>query len=345
MHLLKLVHDKLPTNYNKAKYQPWISPVCHFCNQLETFNHLCLSNCNDRSITFRKTFTEKLKHYFRQTNAPTEFQTLFLDAVHKWYNGTEPHHTTNDRDAKTPTSLRQSQIGWNQMFKGFFTKAWRERLVKASRTDRLLQWYMQNDDDDTDPYEDSTDSIADTDLSLEYQHKGCTQNHGIIEATAFLSGIIKLLWVEMGTLWTTHLHHIHQSEATISKTTKVTELQAQIRAIHQLQGQTLAEHRTRYFFSNVEQYIVKATVRQMAKYIDRYRPVILHSVRQATKIATNSPPITTFQGFTPKTTTTLHMNHPAMEEEPHRKHTWMCILLTQRITTYFKKTKPTNPPP
>ena len=82
------------------------------------------------------------------------------------------------------------------MIKGFFTHAWRESLVRAIRTERLSQWCAQNDEDDTDvPYEDSNDSIADTDFSIDYQHKGNTQNHNIIKATAFLSGIINIMWV------------------------------------------------------------------------------------------------------------------------------------------------------
>ena len=346
VHLLKLVYDKLPTNSNKAKYQPWISPKCHFCDQPETFTHLCRSKCNKRSITFQTNLTTKLQEYLQQANAPQDFQTQFLEAIHQWYSDTNPKNPTHGMSSNTPSTQRQAHIGWNHMLKGFLTKAWREQLIKEIRTNRLLHWCTQNDDTHTnDPHNRPIDAPDEPDFHITFPRGAPANSYSTIEATALISGIIKLIWAEMSTLWTAHLQYIHQYEASIALSAKATELKVQIRALHQMKTKSLAEHRTRYFFSDVEQYLAKATARQMATYVDRYRPAILHSVRRATKIATNSPILTTFQGFTLKTPTKSHANHPAMEEEPHRKHTRMRFAVPQSITTYFQRNKKKKPPP
>jgi len=288
----------------------------------------------------------KLQEYLQQTNAPTDFQTRFLEAIHQWYSDTNPKHPIHGTSSNTPTTQRQAHIGWNQMLKGFLTKAWREQLIKEIRTNRLLHWCTQNDDTHTnDPHNRPIDAPDEPDFHITFPRGAPANSYSTIEATALISGIIKLIWAEMSTLWTAHLQYIHQYEASIALSAKATELKVQIRALHQMKTKSLAEHRTRYFFSDVEQYLAKATARQMATYVDRYRPAILHSVRRATKIATNSPILTTFQGFTLKTPTKSHANHPAMEEEPHRKHTRMRFAVPQSITTYFQRNKKKKPPP
>ena len=52
VQLLKIVHDKLPTNLLRSRYNPSIRPHCHFCCHPETLDHLCISKCNERSIQF-----------------------------------------------------------------------------------------------------------------------------------------------------------------------------------------------------------------------------------------------------------------------------------------------------
>ena len=97
----------------------------------------------------------------------------------------------------------------------------------------------------------------------------------------------------MTKLWTDHTTHIHDHN-TFSSPIKSQDLQRQIRALHSLKPKVLAVHRDRYFFNNVEDYLLKATPGQMTRYIDRYQPVILHSLRQASKVSTAAHPTTSF---------------------------------------------------
>ena len=62
--LLKMVHDKLPTNYYKAKRSPNISAKCHFCSENETFHHLCTTSCNPDPNNFDKMYSSRLPHTF-----------------------------------------------------------------------------------------------------------------------------------------------------------------------------------------------------------------------------------------------------------------------------------------
>ena len=138
-----------------------------------------------------------------------------------------------------------------------------------------------------------------------------------------------------------HLDHIHRNTQP-SLNDKHIELCNHIRLLHNLKEKTLAAHRDRYFFGNVEEYLQRATSNQMHNYITRYRPVILNSIRQATKTATHSMTITSFPGFV-RTSNTTRSTHVSQEETPHRKHTRLRTL-TRRITTFFRrKPSPCHP--
>jgi hypothetical protein len=143
----------------------------------------------------------------------------------------------------------------------------------------------------------------------------------------------------MAELWGNHTSQVHALVSRSSRAHRL-ELQAQIRAIHTLRTKTLAAHQDQYFYTDVEQYLDQATESQMQRYIDRYRPVIMNSIRQATKIATNSQLITSFfprKNESPRTQN--WMIHQAQEEPPHRKHTRRRINFPTRITDFFSKVK------
>jgi hypothetical protein len=154
-----------------------------------------------------------------------------------------------------------------------------------------------------------------------------------------LSRLIRLIWKHMGTLWRDHTSFIHASENRQSPVHRQ-DLQDQIRALHSMKAQTLSAHRDQYFFPDVNDFLTQATNLQMQRYISRYRPVILNSIKQATKVATTGPSITTFFQRLHHVQPQRTPLHPTQEEPMHRKHTRRRIPLLRRITAFFRPAHP-----
>ena len=129
VHLMKLVHDKLPTNYIKSRYQSWTSARCHFCEHPETFEHLCLSPCNPRSEEFRTNLTNTANHFFLRTNTSKLFAQCFHAAMQAWLHSNDPQYTPQ---WPGPLDLFHAQktIGWHLMFRGFLTRQWKQTTAR-----------------------------------------------------------------------------------------------------------------------------------------------------------------------------------------------------------------------
>ena len=104
----------------------------------------------------------------------------------------------------------------------------------------------------------------------------------------------------------------------------------------------MAAHRDRYFLTDVDNYAETATVSQMRRYVSRYKPVILNSLKQASKTATQALRIPQFFSVIHKhCDPQLHLNPIGHEEPPHRKHTKIRNLVVQKISGFFPpKPKP-----
>ena len=60
VHLLKLVHDQLPFRTHTARFQPWTTSHCHYCDHPDTMDHLQCSDCNPTSGPFREQLKSRL---------------------------------------------------------------------------------------------------------------------------------------------------------------------------------------------------------------------------------------------------------------------------------------------
>jgi hypothetical protein len=237
-----------------------------------------------------------------------------------------------------PRSLLQEQqaIGWKQMFRGFFSLKWSQHLQFCIREDMNSQWCERNLGPD-----DNNEGLGEFVVHFE-EAVGDSPATAWRDAHQQLAGLIKVIWAELGDLWRKHNEFIHQDGLSHHNSMQL-DLCNHIRYLHKFKEKTLAAHRDKYFFPNVESYLQGATPRQMQQYIAQYRPVILNSIRQATNLATQALTIPQFPGFTviSNSTRTLHVSQ---EEAQHRKHTRLRNLLPSRITTYFKKkTRPATP--
>lgn len=335
IHLMKLVHDKLPTNMTKSRYHPFTAAHCHFCPAPETFNHLCTSTCNIRSLEFRNQILQELNDILSD-KTPRQFAKTFLSALHNWLDGST-HQGTTSWDGPDQLRLQQERIGWQQMFKGYFTKSWSAYLRRTIKAHQVQKWLHHNEITKFTRGTDSTNVVFNPYHPDKFLYRP-------IAAHRILSSIIRKIWSLMGKLWRDHTTHIHAS-ITRSSPGHRQELQAQIRALHSLKDQTLAVHRDQYFYPSVEQFLDQATNIQMRRYLSRYRPVILHSVGQADKIATNATPITQF--FARRHTPPIRppLLHPAQEEPIHRKHARRRIPLIRTITEFFTRLIPPDTAP
>jgi hypothetical protein len=83
VHLLKLVHDKLPMQQQVARYQEWTNPTCHYCSAPDTMDHFQLSVCNPASIKFREEIIQSLRTYL-QNRTSEMFTPVFVGMVDQW---------------------------------------------------------------------------------------------------------------------------------------------------------------------------------------------------------------------------------------------------------------------
>ena len=339
-NLMKLIHDKLPTNKLKSKYSPSVGPTCHFCQQEDTFDHLCTTSCNPRSIAFRNSLKEEIMNYFKKTSTPKIFQERYLAAWTHWINLDATSDTTMNQHNET-LSRSQTKIGWQQMFRGFLSKRWRRMLINAFQHERLKLWCTINEQGTVPPKE-----IEIGYRPMNHHERRMEKIHNVhrkLHPTKYLAGLINITWKHMGNLWQEHTRFIHDGPP-LQSPVKRQELLHMIRTLHHARPKTMAAHQDRYFFADVEQYVTKASNLQMHRYIERYRPVILKSIQQAEKIATQAPKITQFFQSIRRSPRGQN-NNPDNEEPKHRKHTRIRTPLTQKITAFFTKITTPAPPP
>lgn len=337
VHLLKLVHDLLPTRHHVSKFQPWTDPSCHYCTEHETIDHIQLSQCNSISQQFQHDLTDAVRHYFQRNHAPDAFQQVFFSALLRWFNPVTASDPAVPDEHISHLFLSQSTIGWRFMTRGFLSIKWRELYQKSLLEN---QWGVhdsstsQDPDENDDNCEDSDNDLGELDIeSISTDHESTpnlmllgdntSASHKTSDPIIFMAGLIKTMWLELGTLWKHHLQKIHQSQEASTSPVQLADLKAKVRVLHQQRPKVLATHRDRYFHDDLERFLENATLRQLQSYIAHYQPAILSSIRSASMSQfdpTNSDPVTNL-------TTHEHLTqHPALEEASHRKRNRLRIL-------------------
>ena len=141
-----------------------------------------------------------------------------------------------------------------------------------------------------------------------------TDNHTYLEdKTDVIPGLIKLLWTAQFEFWTSHLSSINQRQDNVYQDhhhEKLLQYKLRIRLLHSQRHLCLPGHRDIYFFSDVEEYLHKATGTQMRNYLHQYEQVINQSIKAA-----KSQPLRTllsFPGF--------NRVRPMERSQPHFQH-------------------------
>ena len=297
-HLLKLVHDQLPTQKHKSYSANWVSSKCRYCDQPETFEHL-MKCSNPRAQTFRQHLPNAVLAHCNKYVVPRIFTSLLVQSLRDWL-----HDRTPFTDIETPTHFHtvihsQSTIGWHLLARGFISTEWM-RFLEIELTRRTI-----------------TD---------EPKKK--------LDVHNFMSGLLKTMWKSMSEYWSLHCEFVHRKDpsATITPTQ---ELHAKIRRLYTLRNDVLAAHRSQYFPDDLETFLTSSTQHQLRTYILNYEPVIYASIKRSKKLSSTS--VLSF-GFTrqrvlPSTPwqTTTNVNR---ETPTHHKHSrWRA---TDRVVDLFR---------
>lgn len=163
-----------------------------------------------------------------------------------------------------------------------------------------------------------------------------------IKRLKFFVRLQHIIWENMIELWRNHLQAVHGEKPNTSPD-RCQELVAQINDLHRMRSLTLAAHRDSYFHESVEDYTAQATNSQMHKYLQRYRPVVLNSMKTAQRHITTAISIRRF--FLPRSTPAQQMIAQREDEEHHHhKHTRIRTSTTPRITAFFPVIQPKPTP-
>ena len=119
VHLLKLVHDKLPMRKQVGRHRGWIKPECYYCAMPDTLDHLQKSHCNPASIQFRDDIKRSVREYMIKHQCPTKFTQQFLSVLEWWLTSTNTGYSST-----TATWISQEAIGWRLLTQGFLTRQW-----------------------------------------------------------------------------------------------------------------------------------------------------------------------------------------------------------------------------
>jgi hypothetical protein len=99
------------------------------------------------------------------------------------------------------------------------------------------------------------------------------------DVTTILSGMIKILWSELGTcglsIWTWLIHE--KANNTRISPVSLEAMGNRVRMVHSLKERTFPIH-SHYFHDDIEGYLQDATLQSMTTYVDHYYPVIQASL-------------------------------------------------------------------
>jgi len=301
VHLVKLIHDQLPTRHRVHRYQPWVPPHCHYCDSTETFYHLQTCSHHPVSSQFRTTLVDHVAAYFKSFDIPIRFQSVFLHSLDLCL-----HPATEVPSLFRAVEFAQQSIGLHLITRGFLSLQWRHLLKE---TIRESQWTTTTGPKDSplDPHAATSDSADDTEPEtydptaaimestrtvvarsrdfdrLVQDSAAEAREHRQLAPTIFFAGLIKLLWSDLGQLWLDHLKEVHKPDEAhpTSKHSLETRnnLQSHVSKLQTLRESTNAESQARYFLPDPAKFLSTATESSLRQYVQAYHPAIVSTIR------------------------------------------------------------------
>lgn len=306
-HLMKLVHDQLPTRYTKCKKtgQSWIPETCRFCElEPETFEHL-LKCDHPAGIEFRKSLPRSVRTYCAARGAPHNFQTTLIIAIEDWIRDKPPLQKFYNRPTVKHLATAQALIGWGQFFKGFLTTHWKTFFMAEYST--------------TNPSDEPFD------------------------CDGFFAGLIKVLWTQQSNFWMSHQKNLHSPANQSDDPVRLQELRLEIQQLHTLKGKVSFNLRDRYFPHNMKEFLETSTITQLQTYISTYKPAILGNIATTKQNNSKHKKIHQFPGFTKQRNSTLSPPTSTITDATIPTNTLNSNLQQTNITNYLHKNTTTNP--
>ena len=119
VHLLKLVHHKLPMRKQVSQHQEWTKAECYYCAEPDTMDHL-------QRAKFRTNIRKSVHRYMLHRCCSPEFVSQFLCELDHWTTkGALESGMHND------AMKGQSAIGWRLLTRGFLTRRWHTLLQRG----------------------------------------------------------------------------------------------------------------------------------------------------------------------------------------------------------------------
>jgi hypothetical protein len=129
VHLLKLVHNILPTRSHTSRFQPsWTNPSCHHCTERDTIDHLQQSTTPfhlDMHSTSKKLWTHISRKHKPHGSSGRCSSTVSV-------SGSRSAHLHGSKNLH----ISQSAIGWRLMTRGFLSLQWMTFLHQTLHNDK-----------------------------------------------------------------------------------------------------------------------------------------------------------------------------------------------------------------
>jgi hypothetical protein len=248
VHLIKLIHDILPTNHIAHHYIPERLAKCPSCScEREDRDHVFQCPHSDRSDWRRKSLQAIRKVCDNLHTAP-ELIDILLDGLSACFTKSPfPTHKYSQRFAKLFDE--QTTIGWRQLFNGRLSKEWaniqQQYLVSSNQVDKFHTgqlWSVQ---------------------------------------------IICTIWRHWFEVWDIRNKVIHGKDKSTRDLATRQRLKYQLEALYALQDAVCPHHRDKFFELDIETHLLK-TNNQLDNWIRINSGPIHASIKQADELSRNS---------------------------------------------------------
>jgi hypothetical protein len=136
--LQKYVNNRLPTNRRESRYYKYIAEGCHVCNETESQAHIIQCRACELRNTARTQYISDIKSFMHQTYLSIDTINVISTCLQAWLSQEDTPSIEilgiEYNDILSRAYYEQSQLGWENWFKGRITTAWREVYMNDVNT-------------------------------------------------------------------------------------------------------------------------------------------------------------------------------------------------------------------
>jgi hypothetical protein len=219
VHLVKLIHEILPTNDNVGIWKENRSEKCPSCSHPAEDRDHVLRCPHPARQEWRQNFLLSIRKTCDRLNTRPNLRDILLSSLEAWLNET-PVNYDNYPPLYSTLIHQQTQIGWRQIFNGRISKEW-----SRHQDDHLYQVGLHN-----------------------------AKTTGLLWAASLLTSI----WDEWHLVWTIRNGVIHGHDVTSRQRIQRSNAETQIRAIYDDRNLLLPADRD-HLYDDVETHLEKST--------------------------------------------------------------------------------------